>query len=367
LAHKVQFFIASDWKWNVFDLTLVGLSVMDELMASQVNLSASRIIRVFRMARVLRIIRIVEAFRELREMLCTIIVSLRSVFWALVLLLLVMYLFAITFMQSAMNAIEHQGAPPAEFELNWGSLDAAMYSLIAAVSGGQDWVEIASPFDHSTRWYRVVFCLYIVLVVIGMLNILTGVFVSRAAEIVVLDKDLVIQAQSARQKCMVRDLNSIFQEIDQTQCGSVDIDHLTDYMARDDVRAYLDVQQLHFHNSTDVAAMLDPHKTGRVAREEFIAGCLRYKGNAQTLDVAMLASEQRRQTTKLDNLTKALQQHVQTISKTSAIQLSNASAKSTCQPMETSISYEIPAEAQSVTKNIMTEKGSRRQRTLLSM
>jgi len=93
LARRTGFFTAHDWKWNLFDAGLVCTSVLDEVLAAEVNFSASRVFRVFRTARVLRIIRIVPSFRELREMLGSILGSLRSVCWAITLLSLIMYLF----------------------------------------------------------------------------------------------------------------------------------------------------------------------------------------------------------------------------------------------------------------------------------
>jgi len=139
-----------------------------------------------------------------------------------------------------------------------------------------------------------------------MLNVLTGVFVSRAAEINVLDKDLIIQSAVSSKKSLVKELRDMFGEIDKTQCGSIGIDQLTEYMSRADVQAYLTAQQLHNGNFKQMISLLDPQKTGKVTRDEFIAGCLRYKGQALTLDVAVLLNEQQRQSRILEILVETL-------------------------------------------------------------
>jgi len=298
----------------VFDAVLVATSVIDELLTTQVDLSHVRMLRVFRMASVLRIIRIIETFRELREMLCAVIASVKSIFWAFVLLCSIMYLFSILSMQFALNAIEQDGAPTNEFQERWGSVASAMFfSLLAAISGSFDWVSIVSVFDKYCDWYRIYFSMFIVLVTVGMLNVLTGVFVARSAEVSVLDKDLIIQAEIANTRSKVRDLKYLFEEMDREHHGSVDVEQLIDYMSQSDVQAYLATLQLHTSNFKAVASMLDPHKTGQVSMDAFIAGCLRYKGHARTVDVAMLMQQQKTQSSNLGNLAKSFEKQMRTL------------------------------------------------------
>jgi len=287
---------------------------LDEIVNSTLDLSAARILRVFRMVRVLRIIRIVGPLCELREMLCSLIAALKSMCWSLLLLSLVLYLFAVLFMQGALDAITQDGAQPEQFQGCWGSLGGAMYTLLAAISGGQDWMECVNLFDPYSLWYRAIFSFYIVFVTFGMLNVLTGIFVARAGETSVLDKDVRIQAEIANTKSVVKDLQTLFKDADSEQHGSIDIERLTEYTSRPDVQAYFNSLQLHTANFKELVSMLDPQRTGKVSMNEFIAGCLRYKGSARTVDVAMLLKQQRQQSERMKQLTKNLESHLMIIS-----------------------------------------------------
>jgi len=279
-----------------------------------VNFSASRVLRVFRMARVLRIVRVVESFQELREMLCSILGSLKSVCWAITLLAIIMYLFAVLFMQGAIACVEQDGAQPDEFVAYFGSVDSTMYSLLLAISGGRDWGDIVQPFDRYSRWFRLHFSLYIVLVVIGVLNILTGVFVARAAEASALDKDLVLHAEIANTRIVVRDLHKMFQEMDVENSGTIHIDQLEACTSCTNVQAYLSVLNLDPVDCRRIMSLLHQDTRGMVSMKEFIACCLRYKGHARNVEVAVILREQSKQSARLRDLAKKSEEFMHTIS-----------------------------------------------------
>jgi len=121
------------------------------------------------------------------------------------------------------------------------------------------------PFDSYSAWYRIYFSLYIVLTVIGVLNILTGVFVTRATEISVLEKDLILHSQKARERSAVTGLWELFREIDKKHCGTVDTDQLTRYLSHEDGRAYFAALQLNCDSAKEMISLLDPGRTGMVS------------------------------------------------------------------------------------------------------
>jgi len=115
----------------VFDAVMVLTSVLDALLGNQVNLSGARVIRVqqvFRMVRILRVVRVLEVCGELRQILGSEVASLKSTFWAFLLLVTLIYLFAIWFMQVAINTIEQDGAQQEVFKKDWGSVDSHVHT-----------------------------------------------------------------------------------------------------------------------------------------------------------------------------------------------------------------------------------------------
>merc|ERR1712031_119156 len=105
-----------------------------------------------------------------------------------------MYIFAIIFMQAGISYIT-DGNSPGELEIWYGSLDDTIFSLIMAISGGLDWGLMWQPLVLISPYYRIVYVFYVFFVVFGVMNVLTGVFLESAAE--VLDRDLLCLAHRA--------------------------------------------------------------------------------------------------------------------------------------------------------------------------
>merc|ERR1719421_1127519 len=79
-------------------------------------------------------------------------------------------------------------------ELQWyfGNLPRGMYTLLKAVSGGQNWGEIAEPLKHISWSLLNIFCLYIGVIILAVLNIVTSIFIENARKNAERDKDNLI-------------------------------------------------------------------------------------------------------------------------------------------------------------------------------
>ena len=101
-----KYFCASEWAWNLLDVFIVSSSwielIIDVLTpgtsetpnrGTNTNLRLIRLLRVGRLFRVVRIIRVVRLFRSLRTLVQSLVGTLKTLFWALLLLFLIMQLF----------------------------------------------------------------------------------------------------------------------------------------------------------------------------------------------------------------------------------------------------------------------------------
>merc|ERR1719410_1618672 len=79
------------------------IAVIENVASNETGgISSMRVLKGLRMFRVLRVIRVLRFFRDLRMMVCSIMQSLGSLCWAMLLLLAIMYLFTALFMQGIM-------------------------------------------------------------------------------------------------------------------------------------------------------------------------------------------------------------------------------------------------------------------------
>merc|ERR1719410_2607233 len=76
------------------------IAVIENVASNETGgISSLRVLKGLRIFRVLRVIRVLRFFRDLRMMACSIMQSLGSLCWAMLLLLVIMYLFTALFMQ----------------------------------------------------------------------------------------------------------------------------------------------------------------------------------------------------------------------------------------------------------------------------
>merc|ERR1719471_1119064 len=93
-----------DIGWNILDSFLVAFSLVDQLillvqMSSPPDISIMRTLRIFRLVRVFRILRVARFFNDLRTMVSGIISSMKLLVWALLLLLIIAFVFAVIMLE----------------------------------------------------------------------------------------------------------------------------------------------------------------------------------------------------------------------------------------------------------------------------
>eukprot|EP00438_Fugacium_kawagutii_P004611 Skav229002 [mRNA] locus=scaffold127:334407:334853:+ [translate_table: standard] len=101
LVHRLYFFCNDEMAWNIFDFILVVFTVVENILVfgSGVNLGFLRLLRLCKIVKILRVFRTLRFFSELRLMLDCVLGSLKNCFWCLMMLLFVVYLFALLLQQ----------------------------------------------------------------------------------------------------------------------------------------------------------------------------------------------------------------------------------------------------------------------------
>lgn len=150
----------------------------------------------------------------------------------------------------------------------------------------------SSLLSTKSGSFTVVFTFYIIFVVFGVLNVLTGVFLESATEF--LDKDLVIQAQMMRADQFVSEMNNFFKEFDTDDVGQISWSQFEACMDNEEVLAYLASHQLEIQDAYTLFQLLDRDGQQHIDINKFIQGCLRLKGAARSIDSALMLREQDR-------------------------------------------------------------------------
>ncbi|CAE7216695.1 Scn11a, partial [Symbiodinium natans] len=132
VAYGVHLYTDAEmFRWSTLDFVIVVSSWVDIIAQWALQESSTSALAPMRVARVLRITRLIRVTRlaklmlwlkALRTLLYSVFVTLKSLVWAMVLLVLIMYVFAILLTQAATERMRELQAPDAE----WTDSDIAL-------------------------------------------------------------------------------------------------------------------------------------------------------------------------------------------------------------------------------------------------
>merc|ERR1712187_602825 len=112
LNQGTKYFTSEQRNWNMFDLFLVLMSLVDFLMTDILNAGSKNqhfaSVKTIKMLRIIRVFRVFRFFHELGILVLMIVDSMLSLMWALLMLIIIIYVFAILFTQSAADFLKDQ-------------------------------------------------------------------------------------------------------------------------------------------------------------------------------------------------------------------------------------------------------------------
>lgn len=310
MVHRMQFFLADDWRWNMFDLTIVALQFVEEVLeysldgnVTSTGSSWMRVLRALRLARIARLVRVLRILTELRTMLGSIMCTMGSLCWTLVLLLLITYAASICIAQTV---ADHGLIKPEDvavgspLQIYYGSLGSSMIALYQAISGGVDWRQMSDPLDEQIGTHMSLFLvMFIAFTTLSLLNIVTGIFVEAALQNSKMEGDL----------NMVNRLREVIDLANVSEDGQISWTDFNGHLDTPQMRAYFKSVDLDVSEAKALFKLLDTGDTGAINVEEFINGCLRLRGTARAIDLATLMS----QTTRMHRQWRVQMSHLQTI------------------------------------------------------
>ena len=154
--------------WNLFDFSIVVLSLIP---------ATGEFALVARLVRVLRVLRLVSAMPQLRLIVATLVRSIPSMGHVIVLMSIIFYIYAVTgFHLFHEHDAEH-----------WGTLGAALLTLFQMVTL-EGWVEVMNTAMEAYPWSWVYFVTFVLIGTFVMLNLFIAVVInnleaSKAAEL----------------------------------------------------------------------------------------------------------------------------------------------------------------------------------------
>jgi len=260
---KIKFFFTDQelYFWNIFDLFLVLLMVVENWILRWViadeegamsSLSALRLLRLLRISRIFRMV------PELGMMVKSMAAAARSVSSTMVLAVGLMYVFAIVFTQWGKNQKSFNGTEideeTGERKTNyWGSLGYSFLSLMQILVYDDTFALIRDTYETN----NLMGLLLIVFIIVGaftVLNMLIGVI----CEIVSTTK------KEEEEKLLMNKVEDLFAQMDADSSGTI---------SREEFEAKTDLlERLGLDQSTIRLAfeLIDDDKSGSLEMQEFV-------------------------------------------------------------------------------------------------
>lgn len=301
-AERIHFFWGDGMAWNWFDFVLV-LSGIREVIQSFLsttrggdNLSYLRALRLLKMLKFLRIVRLLRSFRELRLVLDSILGSLRSLLWSIILIFAMNFMFGVCFLTAAAEYLNDLELRPGEdvaesVEIQnslreyWGSMGTSMLSLFQASTGGADWADIAKPLWHVGLHYYAIFCFYIGFFLFVIANSVTSIVVDGMREYSEKDQAAVVSDQLARKEEYKQKISKLYKTMDSDGSNEVSFDEFKLHMGDPLAAAFAESLGLEVMDLEQFFGILSAHGQKAVDIDTFVIGCIKLRGFAKRMDM----------------------------------------------------------------------------------
>jgi len=295
-----KFFKGIEKVWNIFDTLVVFTSILEIALTYSEGTDKSLLVlaRMIRIIRIARIIRVVRFLRQLRTMVMTLLNTMPSLAWSMVLIVIIIFMFASAITGAVtQHLLDAQDPPPYREKLlrHFGSLHESSYSLFAATLGGVSWDELTQVLLKLHWFYPALFFAYLCIMHLAMLNVITGFFCESAFDIIAVDKEEAVMQMRNEKDLFGKEFKEMFDAVDADKSGEVTYPEMEAILSDEAFNAYLSHFQIPVSGAWNTFRLLDSDKSGSVSIDEFVDGLLNLKGQSKTIDMASLAYDLKRQ------------------------------------------------------------------------
>lgn len=292
LVHQFNMLLGPDRHWNVLDTFLVVVAWSEQIgeaSGTSRNMSYLRGMRLLKVAKVLRLFRLMRTFRELRSLLDSIIESVRTLLWTIVLMSGTMLIFALAFVQATLTSDD----PDRGDSQYWTSIGPSMLDLLMAITGGIDWVALIDPLWSLGLVYVLAFIMYIMFQVFVVSNAIQSLFVQRLLDYWARDDYAEMAIRLQQKTGFIRKVAGVFKEMDTDHDGLVHLKDLEEYMKDHRMLAFAHSLDMEEEDMGFAFGVLTQGGKVPVDIDTFVTGCIKIRGTAKSLDMIDLSREQR--------------------------------------------------------------------------
>lgn len=229
--------------------------------------------------------RLLDIFHDLRLLIASMLTSTASMLWSVVLLFIVIYLASVTLVGAAAAYVrENDNAGAEHIHGMYDSLSNAMYTLFLSITGGMDWVDAASPTWRFGAFYGGAFMSYILFCLLGILNMITSVFIEHSSNMIKHDRDFAVSEEMRSMEAAISDTMALFETLTERGAREITKENLQGILTNGRVIAHFASIGIEISDPAFITHALGGKVGGLVDIKNFVRGCFSLRGAAKQSD-----------------------------------------------------------------------------------
>jgi hypothetical protein len=186
-----------------------------------------------------------------------------------------------------------------------------MFSLYKAMFGGQEWGGLYDTMSVLNTGCKIGLLVFVCFTYVALLNTVTAVFIQVAFLRSDNDRELVVEKELEDKRDFLQTMRRIFCELDEDDSGVINFDELQTHLNNPEIGAYFSKLGVDCSEVEKLFHLLDEDGNKSIDKEEFMYGCLRLRGAAKSLDVALIHSELRFAIKCIRDLDRSMQRRIE--------------------------------------------------------
>lgn len=327
---------------NGFDIVLINLGVAHLIAQWQYEgnkcdllCSTLKLFECLPVLRVLRLVHLLPSLHTMRMFVAMFRTSLGVFFWAIIILVSLLYTYAVVICSYLSRAIidgdvligtDRFGTPKCNDAALWEAtimemyidLPTTMYTLFGAMSGGLDWLPAAEPL-RCTKWGPLMysgFAVFVALAQFCLCNILLASIIEGAHDVLQMDERVVIRNQVLMERAQGSRLYRVFSQADKDGSGTICRSEVEVALRDPDARPYLQSLGVSAAEVWGVFNLLDKGVNGHIDLMQFVQKIFTLRGPSKNVDLVSLITAQRNSCRLLDEFQREVYHKLERIERT---------------------------------------------------
>mmetsp|Transcript_9633 Transcript_9633/g.22133 ORF Transcript_9633/g.22133 Transcript_9633/m.22133 type:complete len:534 (+) Transcript_9633:71-1672(+) len=291
-------------------MAFIDFSIMQPL-GSGGDLRVVSLFRIIGLVRLLRLIRKFKSLEELQLVLAGLVESSKTLIWTVLLMIMLIYICAVFLTKQIGHNVDVYGdyrklSGGWDHEEFFGTVGRSMYTLLQCMTLDSWSSRIARHVMANQVYMLFFFMLFLILSTFGIMNIIVAVIVEQ----------MLTASQNNEKKTRIREerakkaeldmLKDIFDRSDADGNGRLELHEYNAAVKDPEVQWRMRHLELPIADAAKLFSVIDGDGSRELSIEEFIAGCNKLKGVAQSKDLLGIQSQADTLGQRMDTLNDSL-------------------------------------------------------------